>query len=553
MKKQLLPLFLLVHFITVAQTLGIIQNSNAAYNGYTLFAPIAGKTTYLIDNCGKTVNSWASNFRPGLSAYLLSNGDLLRAESTGSTHPIYGSGGGAGGRIERIDWNGNLQWNYSYWDTEYVQHHDIVPLPNGNILLLAWERFTRQEIKNLGRDTSKIAASGYVWSEYIVEVQPSGTNSGTVVWEWHFINHVVQDYDAAQQNYGNVAAHAELLDLNYTGANITQEWIHANSIDYNPILDQILISSRLLGELYVIDHSTTTAQAAAHSGGNSGKGGDLLYRWGNPEAYRKGTTNDRILYGQHSAKWIFDTENAGKIIVFNNGEGRPQGAYSTVEIFAPQTDTSGAYTKNFTEKFLPDTSFWVYKTPVPTDFYDNRISGSQELPNGNILICSGTHGKFFEVTKQGNLVWEYINPVTGTGILSQGQTPSLFANSSFRATKFVPTFSGFVGKTLTPGLPIELNSTSNNCVISAVNEISDETHFSVYPNPSIGTDVFLKADTDFVGGEISLFDLNGKKLLAQKTEGTETILRLQNFCNGIYFIQVEKNKNRSVSKLVLSR
>lgn len=553
MKKYLLPLLLLIRFAAVAQTIGIIQNSDTAFNGYTLFAPITGKTTYLIDNCGRIVNSWTSNFRPGLSAYLLSNGDLLRAEAMGAAHPVYGSGGGAGGRIERIDWNGNLQWNYTYSDTEYVQHHDIVPLPNGNVLLLVWERFTRQQIQALGRDTTKIAASGYVWSEYIVEVQPSGTNTGTIVWEWHFMNHVVQDFDMAQQNYGNVASHPELLDLNYTGLNITQEWIHANSIDYNPTLDQILISSRLLGELYVIDHSTTTAQAATHTGGNSGKGGDLLYRWGNPEAYRQGNTTDRILFGQHSAKWIFDTENAGKIIVFNNGQDRPQGDYSTVEIFAPQIDTSGTYIKNMAGKFMPDTSYWAYKAPVPTDFYDNRISGAQEQPNGNVLICSGTHGSFFEVTKQGNIVWKYINPVTQTGILSQGQTPTLFANSSFRACKYAPTFAGFTGKTLTSGLPVELNPTSNNCVISSVNEIFAEPYFSVYPNPSSGNEVLIKTENNFVGSEVSLFDLSGKKLLVQKTEGIETILHLQNFCNGIYFLQLEHNQNRSVSKLILAR
>lgn len=553
MKKHLLPLLLLVQFSAGSQTVGIIQNSDTAFNGYTLFAPITGKTTYLIDNCGRIVNSWTSNFRPGLSAYLLNNGDLIRAEALGAAHPVYGSGGGAGGRIERIDWNGNLQWNYTYWDTEFVQHHDIVPLPNGNILLLAWERFTRQEMKALGRDTSKIAASGYVWSEYIVEVQPSGTNTGTIVWEWHFINHVIQDYDMAQQNYGNVSAHPELLDLNYTGLNVTQEWIHANSIDYNPTLDQILISSRLLGELYVIDHSTTTAEAATHVGGNSGKGGDLLYRWGNPEAYYHGNASDRILFGQHSAKWIFDTESAGKIMVFNNGQDRPQGDYSTVEIFTPQIDTNGAYKKNMSGKFLPDTSFWVYKATVPTDFFDNRISGGQELPNGNVLICSGTHGKFFEVTKQGNIVWQYINPVTQAGILSQGQTPSLFANSVFRTTRYAPNFSGFIGKTLTPGLPVELNPTSNNCIISSVKEVSTYTHFSVYPNPSSGNEVVVNTKEDFIGSEISLFDVSGKKLLAQKTEGTETMLRLQNFCDGIYFIQLEKNKTISVSKLVLAR
>lgn len=59
-----------------------------------------------------------------------------------------------------------------------------------------------------------------------------------------------------------------------------------NGIDYNPVLDQIALSTHNLNEWYIIDHSTTTAEAATSSGGNSGKGGDLLYRWGNPAAYQ---------------------------------------------------------------------------------------------------------------------------------------------------------------------------------------------------------------------------------------------------------------------------
>lgn len=81
----------------------------------------------------------------------------------------------------------------------------------------------------------------------------------------------------------SIVNHPELLNINY----LTQkDWLHCNGVDYNPILDQVVISSHNTNEWYVIDHSTTTAQAASHSGGNSGKGGDFLYRWGNPAAYQ---------------------------------------------------------------------------------------------------------------------------------------------------------------------------------------------------------------------------------------------------------------------------
>ena len=67
------------------------------------------------------------------------------------------------------------------------------------------------------------------------------------------------------------------------GGQANGDWMHVNAIDYNPYLDQIAISARHQDEIYIIDHSTTTEEAASHSGGNSGMGGDFLYRWGNPQ------------------------------------------------------------------------------------------------------------------------------------------------------------------------------------------------------------------------------------------------------------------------------
>jgi len=88
-----------------------------------------------------------------------------------------------------------------------------------------------------------------------------------------------------------VSEHPELMDINF-GVNLNgnnADWIHFNSIDYNSDLDQIILSSRHLSEIYVIDHSTTSLEAAGHTGGNSGKGGDILFRYGMPNGFQLAT------------------------------------------------------------------------------------------------------------------------------------------------------------------------------------------------------------------------------------------------------------------------
>ncbi|NNM16551.1 MAG: hypothetical protein HKO56_07835, partial [Bacteroidia bacterium] len=296
MNKFILILFLSsLSFVSYGQqTVGLFANDSAAFNGYTFFSPGSSTHSYLVDNCGELINQWTASNQPGLAAYLLPNGNILR------TARIAGSfnGGGIGGRVEMYDWNSTLIWSYDHANAQYHQHHDVEYLPNGNILILAWESRSTTEAINSGRDPNAVNNNG-VWPTRITEVQPVGLNGANVVWEWHLWDHLVQDFDNTKANYGAVSDHPELLDIN-AGGN-SPDWIHANSIDYNPVLDQIMISSKSMSEIFVIDHSTTTAEAASHTGGTYGKGGDFLYRWGNPQNYGRGTTADRKLYGQHDA------------------------------------------------------------------------------------------------------------------------------------------------------------------------------------------------------------------------------------------------------------
>ena len=357
-----------------------------------LFTPIRSTSTYLMNAAGETLYTWESNYTPGQSVYLLENGNLLR---TGSVKSSVFSAGGVGGIVEEIAPDSTVVWSYQYANDQVQQHHDIEELPNGNILMVAWEYKSQTEAINAGRSPDLIK-EGAIWADHIIEVDPS-TNS--IVWEWHIWDHLIQDYDSTKENYGVIADSPELIDLNFANRRASADWNHTNSIDYNAELDQILVSVHGFSEIWIIDHSTSTQEAA-------GSAGDLLYRWGNPQAYDAGTAADQQLYSQHDAQWIpAGHPGAGNILVFNNGDKRER-AYSSVDEIVTPLNANGSYTLTGST-YAPEAATWTYVADTPSDFYADHISGAQRLPNGNTLICSGTDGLFFEVTPAGEILWQY--------------------------------------------------------------------------------------------------------------------------------------------------
>jgi len=397
--------------------------------GYTLFAPLQSKTTTLMDNDHQTIQEWTSDYPPGHSVYLLETGNLLR---TGTTTTKVFDTGGAGGVVEEFDWDGELVWEFVYDDAEHRAHHDIEPMPNGNVLVIAWEMVSAEEAIAAGRDPD-LLTEGELWVDHLVEVN----RDGEIVWEWHVWDHLIQDHDPDKANYGDVAAHPERIDLNYqvSGPPGGADWNHTNSVDYSPELDQIMLSVRNFSEIWIIDHSTTTAEAASHTGGLSGRGGDLLYRWGNPAAYRAGDAADQQLFVQHDAQWILPgLPGAGNVLVFNNGTGRPGGDHSTVDELVLPSDGVGGYALEDGAAFGPDAPAWTYIADPASGFYAERISGAQRLPNGNTLVCRGTDGYVFEVTAASEVVWTYVAPAMGPK-----------GTSIFRAERYPPDFPGLAG------------------------------------------------------------------------------------------------------------
>jgi hypothetical protein len=539
MKKLLFYLLLLFKLTLFSQTVGLIDYQNGNSPGYVLFSPTTSTTTYLIDKCGNKVHQWTSAYKPALASYLLEDGSLLR---TGQLDNANFDEGGSGGIIEKFDWDGNLTWSYSISDNFQCQHHDVKFLPNGNVLAIVWERFTAAEIIAEGKNSSY--ANSYILTEKIVELQPSGASGATIVWEWKVMDHLIQDFDNTKPNYGVVANNPGLINLNYfPGLSTNVDWIHLNSIDYNESLDQIIVSSHTFCEFWIIDHSTTTAQAATNSGGNSGIGGNLLYRWGNPQAYGRGNPSVKKFYGQHHATWIpAGMPNAGKILVFNNGLNRPAGVYSSIDMVETPTMVNNTYPIVGASAFAPTSLFWTYTASVPTDFYSSNISGVYPLENGSFMVTSGASGNFFEINSNNEEVWKYISPLNNTGIITQGNVPS--GNLVFRCNFYPENYDAFIGKTLVDQGEIEINPTSPSICDLYLGIDSKEissNEFSIVPNPS--SDVITISNFQAIKN-IEILNSIGKIVLTSESPS----FSISSLTMGTYFVKVNKLDNSSVLK-----
>ena len=114
------------------------ESTSSEVDEYTLFSPMQSTDTYLINDQGNTVHTWQSDYRPGLSVYLLENGELLRPGVADSKPATFsGQTGGSAGLIEILDWDSNVVWNTTLATETYLSHHDVEQLPNGNILAIA--------------------------------------------------------------------------------------------------------------------------------------------------------------------------------------------------------------------------------------------------------------------------------------------------------------------------------------------------------------------------------------------------------------------------------
>ena len=551
MKKQLLIALLFTMGFSSAlkaqNTIGLISyDFENTYEGYNLIFPHNQSNVFLLNNCGEIVHSWTDSiqFRPGNSAYLLPNGDLLKAKRNASTagDSIWAGGGGA--FVELRDWDNQLLWSFEKNTTTERLHHDIEPLPNGNVMMIVWEKKTKEEAIAAGRNPA-LLAQGKLWPDYLLEVNP---DTDEIVWEWHTWDHLIQDFDATKEHYGVVSEHPELIDINYDNQDGKADWMHVNAVDFNAELNQVMISVPAFNEIWIIDHSTTTGDAAGHTGGAANHGGDLLYRVGNPAAYQKGDSTDQILYFQHDAHWTnefitFGHPNFGKIVCFNNRVGAN---YSSVEIFNSSWNMYLGDYERFDGKFPPFHFDNTITHPEMSKIHSTGLSSAQLLPNENIYVNNGRTGYMVELTPENEVAWEYILPIKAGQAATQGDTLMTNDNLNFRAFKYPPTYSAFDGRDLTPNGYIENEPDEEYCNFLIETDFPSLVKAKLFPTIA-NEEIYLSWDTT-EGISIQVVDLLGRTRLTTNGYGGEAVIDVRSLEPNLYFVVI--NGMRTVKVIV---
>ncbi len=363
-----------------------VFNAEKVDDNYILVNDASANRVYLMDKEARLLHEWSLTNNIGNDVILLPTGQLLASLESDDPKILLG---GKGGRIQLVNSDETLDWDFIFSSLEGETHHDVELLPNGNIIAIVWERLAAETAVQAGFQIEED-----IFPESIIEIDP---NTSEIVWEWRSMDHLIQDHDATKSNFGDVSLHPELIDINYTlnaeaTADAKGDIMHANAIAYDETNDVILLSVNHFSEVWAIDHSTTTSEASDSIGGNYGKGGDLIYRFGNPEAYRN-TEGNRLFHNNHFPN-LLSGEDAGKLLIFSNGNDVMQ---STVfELQLPSTYELNSNTNN-----EPRVT-WSFTNP---DLYSGKVSGAVPLPNGNILITEGDFG-FWEVTRDKEIVWK---------------------------------------------------------------------------------------------------------------------------------------------------
>ena len=380
------------------------------FNGMTILSVSSGignSNTYIINNDYEIINRWDHELSTIGVPHLNDDGSII-LQFRSTEHSFGNSHGPIGGIFKKLDWHGNEVWSNEFFSNIFHPHHDFEVMPNENILILGWEKKTYSEALNAGR----LNVENEIWPLAIYEVTLNSNNEFGIIWEWHIWDHLVQDVDSSLHNFGIIKDHPELIDINigeFTNPN-EGDWLHTNAIAYNSDLDQIVFSSKHFNEIFIIDHSTTILEASGHYGGNSNRGGDILYRWGKPANYGRGNSSDQKLNAQHGVHWIpLGYPGAGKLLIFNNNpsdtlSNNNQFGNSSVVELLPPINTEGNYLLTADSVYAPENFDLIFGND--DSFFSSFQSGAYRLENGNTIITVTQEKFFFEINQDGQIIWD---------------------------------------------------------------------------------------------------------------------------------------------------
>ena len=505
-------------FIFLATLISLISliSYSQDFNGFALYNAQGENTTYLIDENQNTAHTWTMSTECNYTVQLKNNGNLVRGTKnnvqTGGTNNQL-NGAADAGRVQEIDPNGNVIMDFFYSSPTFLSHHDLT-LIGDNILITAWEVKSSTEVNDAGG-----SATSDKWPTHFVEIANDGNGGGQIVWEWHIWDHMIQDTDTSKPNYGVIAENPQLIDINMISGGGGPgggggDWFHVNGVDYNEDLDQISFSSRFASEIYIIDHSTTTAEAASHSGGNSGMGGDILYRWGNPNNY--GISGAQVIPNAvHDVRWITNDgrPNGGFLQVFNNsGVSNNQSAVDGIETPIDPNNQYNYFRVNG-QAFDPSS----YTTRYACQYSASGQSASDRMSNGNIFVNAsggqGGAGVMYEVDDNGTIVWGPYNADTQKAFRYECEHSAIIALEPY------------------------MNSTATSSCFSTSVSNFDNQNLSIYPNPTNG---FVNIDFPF--NNIDNVKLKIINQIGQEIKLTNRItsssIDLANQPNGIYHFSI---------------
>jgi len=367
-----------------------VYNSELISDDLILAVENSSTTSYLLDKQGNKLYTWNFESTSGNDIELLSDGSIIGLFKDPNSSIDFG---GFGGIAKIIDNNNNTIWEYTVSNNNSIAHHDVELLPNGNVLMIVWERINNNIAIENGVDFNND-----VFTEKIIEVN---TSSNTVVWEWNSWDHIVQDKFENLPNYGNINENPNKININYSienppGGNffINGDIMHSNGLDYDNDKDVIYLSVNYYSEVWVIDHSTSTEEAQTSIGGNYNKGGDLIYRFGNPNTYN--SIGDKIFDRNHFPNLLENgVDGEGNILIYVNGNTNEQSIVYELEM----PNNFNLLTNSNNEPNI----IWSF---TDENLFANKLCGAIRLSNGNTLITESDYG-FWEVTNSGEIVWKY--------------------------------------------------------------------------------------------------------------------------------------------------